>query len=193
VEVIGMNTESFTVPLDGGEMSVEIGPEGLEYESWLRRDDGERMKLTRRLDWADVERLRDLLGLPSVPGYIRINPAVMEYREATRRGDFEAALAAAGKAGLAQAPVRAVELIDDGVDGREWHDMLRIDHRDGDWTDEQYEALCDAKVESSRRAWRVRERGLRRGLLEAIKERWPDLQGFSGYLSEHSLGSSFAL
>lgn len=58
-----MEARSFTVPLIGGEMYVGIGPEGLVYESQLRRDDGEPQEAVRRLTLAEVETLAGLLGV----------------------------------------------------------------------------------------------------------------------------------
>lgn len=58
-----MEAQSWTVPLIGGEMHVEIGPEGLTYESQLRRGDGESQEAIRRLSRAEVERLARLLGV----------------------------------------------------------------------------------------------------------------------------------
>lgn len=57
-----MEAQSFTVALSGGEMYVEIVPEGLTYESRLVRDDGEPQEAIRRLSPAEVERLAGLLG-----------------------------------------------------------------------------------------------------------------------------------
>lgn len=70
---------------------------------------------------------------------------IMDYRDAARRGDLPDALAAIKKFPKAPAPVRAGEL-GDSVDDREYTDMLRIDFRDGDWTQEQYNALMEALV-----------------------------------------------
>lgn len=60
-----MTSESWTVPLIGGEAHVEVGPEGLVYESRFQRDDGEPQEAIRRLSSSEVERLATLLGIES--------------------------------------------------------------------------------------------------------------------------------